>query len=274
MKNKAYIFAAVLVAICAALLIPQNVWAAGAPEPWQVYFQEAATPLAERIFGFHTFLMYVITAIALFVFALLFIIIFRFNAKANPQPATFSHNTMIEVIWTVIPIVILIVIAVPSMKLLYYGDRAVDPEMTLKVTGYQWYWGYEYPDHGGVSLTSYLVPDGEVDPDKGQKRLLSTDNPVVVPVDTTIQVLVTAADVLHSFAVPAFGIKMDAVPGRINETWMRVTKPGVYYGQCSELCGKGHAYMPIEILAVSKEDFAAWIKKQGGAVEAAAEKSE
>ena len=247
---------------------------AAGPVDWQMGFQEAASPVAERIHSFHTMLLYIISFVAAFVFALLLIVIVRFNAKANPKPALFAHNTPIEVLWTVVPVIILIVISVPSMKLLYYGDRTANPEMTLKITGYQWYWGYEYPDQGGVNFMSYLVPDDEIDTTKGQQRLLSTDNPVVLPVDTNIQILVTAADVLHAFAMPAFGIKLDAVPGRMNETWLRITKPGVYFGQCSELCGKGHAYMPIEVHAVSKEEFADWVAKQGGNKQASVEKSD
>lgn len=232
---------------------------AARPVDWQLNMQPAASPVAERLHDFHNMLLVIITFITLFVFALLLIVIFRFNAKKNPQPAQFSHNTTIEVIWTVIPVIILIAIAIPSMKMLYYMDRTIEPEMTVKVTGYQWYWGYDYPDHRDINVTSYMIPDKDIDPAKGQVRLLSADNPMVLPVDTDIQFLVTAADVLHAFAVPAFGIKTDAVPGRINDTWVRITEPGVYYGQCSELCGKGHAYMPIEIHAVSKEEFAAWV---------------
>src|SRR5262249_1028028 len=151
------------------------------------------------------------------------------------------------IIWTVVPVLILLIIAVPSFRLLYFTDRTPNPEMTLKVTGYQWYWGYEYPDNAGVNFLAYMVPEKEIDESKGQIRLLSTDNPVVLPVDTNIQILTTAADVIHSFAVPALGIKIDAMPGHTNETWVRITKPGIYYGQCSELCGKDHAYMPIEV---------------------------
>ncbi len=252
-----------LLAVSAALLIPAPAWATG-PVNWQFGFQDAASPVAERLNSFHAMLLYIISAITLFVFGLLAVIFVRFNAKANPKPATFTHNTMIEIIWTVIPVIILIVIAVPSMQILYYTDRSAHPDMTLKVTGNQWYWSYEYPDQGGISFSSYMIPENEIDAGAGQKRLLSTDHPVVLPVDTDIQVLVTASDVLHAFAVPALGVKMDGVPGRINETWMRITKPGTYYGQCSELCGKGHGYMPIEIVAVSKDDFSAWAAKQGG----------
>lgn len=270
-KQSLWFLAAILLGL--TLLASGMAMAAG-PVDWQMGFQEAASPVAEHIHRFHNMLLYIISFVAAFVFILLIIVMLRFNAKANPKPALFAHNTMIEVIWTVIPVIILIVIAVPSMKLLYYGDRTADPEMTLKITGYQWYWGYEYPDQGGINFMSYLVPDEEIDAAAGQQRLLSTDNPVVLPVDTNIQILVTAADVLHSFAMPAFGIKLDAVPGRMNETWLRIEKEGVYYGQCSELCGKGHAYMPIEIHAVSKDKFAAWVAEKGGGKQASTDQAD
>ena len=205
-------------------------------------------------------LLVIISAITAFVTLLLAYIMLRFNRRANPTPSTTSHNVPLEIVWTIVPVLILIVIVIPSMKLLYYSDRTTDPEMTLKVTGYQWYWGYEYPDYEGINFMSYPIKDEDIDPSKGDVRLLSTDNAVVLPVDTNIQVLITAADVLHSWAVPAFGVKTDAVPGRTNETWVRITKPGIYYGQCSEICGQGHAYMPIEIHAVSKEEFKRWVE--------------
>jgi cytochrome c oxidase subunit 2 len=230
---------------------------AGAPVPWQLNFQEAASPVMERITSFHDMLLVIITLIAAFVFLLLAIVIVRFNAKANPKPSETTHNATLEVVWTVIPVIILIIISVPSFKLLYYADRVAEPDMTLKVTGYQWYWGYEYPDHEGLSFDSYMIPDDEITGD--QVRLLSTDNKVVLPIDTNIQLIITAEDVLHAWAVPALGVKLDAVPGRLNETWVRITKPGTYYGQCSELCGKGHGFMPIEIKAVTKEEFKRWV---------------
>ncbi len=231
-------------------------------EPYQLGLQEPASTTAERMFEFHTLLMYLITAIVIFVSGLMLFVIFRFNAKANPTPSTRTHNAPLEIIWTVIPTLILLALAFPSFKLLYYIDRTEEPEMTLKVTGYQWYWGYEYMDHEGVSFNSYMIPDEEIDPNKGQLRNLSTDNSVVLPIDTNIQILITAADVLHAFALPAFGLKTDAVPGRLNETWVRITKTGTYYGQCSELCGAKHAYMPIEIKAVTKPEFEAWLNTQ------------
>ncbi len=228
--------------------------------PWQMGFQDAVSISAEHQHAFHNFLLWIISGISLFVLCLLIYVMARFNKRANPVPSQTSHNVLIEVIWTVIPIVILIVIAVPSFKLLYFTDRTPNPEMTLKITGYQWYWGYEYPDQGGVNFLSYMIPDKDIDKSKNQLRLLSTDNPVVLPIETNIQILTTASDVIHAFAVPALGVKIDAMPGRLNETWVRITKPGVYYGQCSELCGKDHAYMPIEIHAVTKEEFNAWIE--------------
>ncbi len=229
------------------------------PEAWATQFQPAASASATRIHEFYDMLFYIISAIAIFVLVLLIWVVLRYNAKANPAPAQFSHNVLIEVLWTVVPVVILIVIAIPSFKVLYYNDHTENPEMTLKVTGYQWYWGYEYPDHEGLAFSSYMIKDADIDKAKGQKRLLSTDNAVVLPIDTNIQILTTASDVIHSWAMPAFGIKIDAVPGRTNETWVRIEKPGTYYGQCSELCGKDHSFMPIEIHAVTKEDFQEWL---------------
>ena len=206
-------------------------------------------------------MLWIISGIVLFVFALLVWVIARYNDKANPTPAKFTHNVLIEVIWTVVPVIILIVIAIPSYKMLYYTDRIENPEMTLKVTGRQWYWDYEYPDNDGITFSSYMIPDAEIKKDQGQSRLLSTDTKVVLPIDTNIQIIVTGGDVIHAWAVPALGVKIDAVPGRLNETWTRIEKPGVYYGQCSELCGKDHAYMPIEIHAVTKEEFQQWLVK-------------
>lgn len=238
--------------------------AAGNTTPWDFLMQDAASPSAERIQAFHDMLVYIITGICLFVLALLIIVIVRYNRRANPEPSKTTHNVLLEVLWTALPVVILIIIAIPSFKLLYYVDRTETPEMTLKVTGYQWYWGYEYPDHGGINFMSYMIPEDEINAEEGQLRLLSTDRAVVLPVNKNIQVDITAADVLHAWAVPALGVKTDSVPGRLNSTWFRITKPGTYYGQCSELCGKDHAYMPIEIKAVSEEEFEQWVLEQGG----------
>ena len=225
---------------------------------WGVALTEAASPVKERMIEFHNMLLWIISGICLFVLLLLIYVIFRYNKHANSVPSKVTHNVPLEIAWTIVPIIILIVIAVPSFKLLYYTDRVAEPEMTLKVIGYQWYWGYEYPDQEISEFQAYMIPDADIDEEAGHKRLLSTDYPIVLPVDTDIEFLITAADVLHSFAVPAFGVKTDAVPGRTNVAWVRITKPGTYYGQCSELCGANHAFMPIEVRAVPKDAFARW----------------
>lgn len=232
------------------------------PHDWQMGLQTAVTPFAEAGDSFHDLLLIIITLITIFVLALLIIVMIRFNSKRNPVPSKTTHNTLIEVVWTVVPVLILVVIAIPSFRLLYLGDRVEDPEMTLEVRGYQWYWGYQYPDQQVDEYASYMIPDDEIDLEAGQLRLLSVDNPVVLPVDTDIQILVTGADVLHSFAVPSFMIKTDAISGRWNETWARIEQEGVYYGQCSEICGTGHGFMPIEIHAVSREAFDQWVVDQ------------
>ena len=231
----------------------------GAPRPWQMGLQKAATPSMERIDALHDLLLVIITLICVLVLALLAYVMFRFNERRNPVPSKTAHNTVVEVIWTVVPVLILVGVAIPSFKLLYFTDRAADAEMTIKAIGRQWYWSYEYPDNGNFTFDALPVADEDLEP--GGYRLLETDNRVVVPVDTTIRVLITGGDVLHAWAVPSFGVKMDAVPGRINETWIRIEREGVYYGQCSELCGVGHAYMPIAVEAVSKEEFARWVEE-------------
>jgi cytochrome c oxidase subunit 2 len=246
------------------LLNPLSVMAQdGYGGSWQLNLQTLVSPMLNEIYDFHTLLLWITGAITVIVTALLLYSSFKYRRKKGVEPATFAHNTFIEVIWTIVPVVILIVIAIPSFKLLYFEDRIPDPELTIKTTGYQWYWGYEYMDYDGLEFLSYPIPDDEIDESKGQRRLLSTDTAVVVPVDTNIQLLVTAADVLHAFALPAAGVKKDAVPGQLNETWMRIDKPGVYFGKCSEICGTGHSYMPIEVHAVSKEEFDVWTKSQG-----------
>ena len=233
--------------------------AVGAPTPWQMNFQDAATPIMERITSFHGYLFWVCVIITLFVTALLGWCIFRFNEKSNPEPSTTSHNTMLEVVWTLVPVLILVAIAIPSFRLLYAQQVIPAADMTIKAIGNQWYWSYEYPDHDDLSFDSVMLQDDELKP--GQPRLLATDNDVVVPVGKTVRVIVTATDVLHAWAVPAFGVKIDGVPGRLNETWFRADKTGIYYGQCSELCGKDHAFMPIAVKVVSEEDFAKWLEK-------------
>jgi cytochrome c oxidase subunit 2 len=242
----------------------------GQPSPWQLGLQQSATPVMDNIIWFHDFLLYIITAIALFVLLLLLVVIVRFNARSHPVPSRTTHNTVLEVAWTTIPIIILLVIAVPSFKLLFFQLIPPPAELTVKATGHEWYWSYSYPDNGGFEFDSSIVKEADLKAD--QPRLLTADNELVVPVNKNVHVLTTGADVIHSFAVPSFGIKIDAIPGRINETWFKATREGLYYGQCSELCGKNHAFMPINVRVVSEQAFAAWIeqaKKKYAAVEAA-----
>ncbi len=230
----------------------------GQPVPGGLGLQAGATPVKEQIHDFHNMLLVIITLICVFVLALLVYVMFRFRAAANPTPSKTTHNTLIEVIWTAVPVMILVVIAIPSMKLLYAQDVVPEADMTIKAIGKQWYWSYEYPDHGNFAFDAFMLQDEDAAA-AGKPRLLATDQAVVIPVDTTVRILVTAGDVLHSFAVPAFGIKTDAVPGRLNETWVNVQEEGTYYGQCSELCGTAHAYMPIMVKVVSQEEFDAWV---------------
>ncbi|UEM02904.1 cytochrome c oxidase subunit II [Skermanella rosea] len=241
----------------AGAALAQGQPAVGEPHSWQLGLQASASPVKEQLTDFHNLLLVVITGITLLVLALLIYVMVRFNAKANPNPTRTSHNTILEVAWTVLPVVILVVIAVPSFKVLYFMDKTENAEMTLKVIGHQWYWEYQYPDHEDLTFSSYMVPDEDIQP--GQRRLLEVDNRIVLPVDTNIRIIVTAGDVLHSWAMPSLGIKKDAIPGRLNETWARIDREGVYYGQCSEICGTNHGYMPIAIEAVSKERFAQWL---------------
>ncbi len=230
---------------------------AGQPRDWQMGLQPAASTTMERVVDFHNMLLVVITLISVFVVLLLLYVMYRFAERRNPTPSKTTHNTLIEVLWTTVPVIILVLISIPSFKLLYYADQAGDADMTIKAIGHQWYWSYEYPDHGDFTFDAIMLNDDERE--EGQPRLLATDNFVVLPVDTKIRLLVTADDVLHNFAMPAFGIKLDANPGKINETWMEITREGTYYGQCSEICGAGHSYMPIAIKAVSKAAFAEWV---------------
>ena len=227
------------------------------PVPWQMTFQEPATPVMERVVAFHGFLWWVIVGIALTVFLVLLYALWRFRASRNPSPRRFKDHLLLELVWTGIPCVILAVIAVPSMRILYFMDRVADGDVTVKVTGHQWYWTYAYPDHD-LSFESVMIED-EKDPDL---RLLSVDQPLVVPAGVNVRVLLTSADVIHSWAVPAFGIKKDTVPGRLSETWFRALKPGIYRGQCSELCGTRHGFMPIVVKVVPPHEFAVWLDGQ------------
>jgi cytochrome c oxidase subunit II len=247
------------VAICVILAGAGTALAGlGQPSPWQFGLQQAASPVMDRIIWFHDFLLYIITGIAGFVLVLLIVVMVRFNARANPVPSRTTHNTFIEIAWTLIPIMILMVIAVPSFKLLFLQLNVPPADLTVKATGNQWYWTYSYPDNGQFQFDSLMLKEDQRKPD--QPRLLAVDNEMVVPVNKIVRVITTGSDVIHSFAVPSFGIKIDAVPGRINETWFKATREGVYYGQCSELCGKNHAFMPIEVRVVSEQAFAAWVE--------------
>jgi len=228
----------------------------GQPTPWEIGLQDAATPVMEDIANFHTFVLWIITAITVFVLLLLLIIIFRFNARANPTPSRTTHNTPLEVIWTIVPVIILVLIAIPSFRLLFTELDVPAPDITVKATGKQWYWSYSYPDNGNFEFDSLIVADKDLKP--GQPRLLTVDNEMVVPVNKVVHVLVTGADVIHSFNVPSFGIRIDAIPGRINETWFKATILGTFHGQCSELCGKNHAFMPITVRVVGDSEFTAW----------------
>jgi len=228
------------------------------PRPWQLGMQEPGSVVKERIHDFHNLLLWIITAITIFVLALLIYVMVRFRASANPTPTRTTHNTMIEIVWTVVPIVILVVIAIPSFKLLYFEDKTPNPDMTLKVTGHQWYWSYEYADQGNLQFDSYIIQESDLKP--GQLRLLEVDNRVVLPVDTNVRILVAGTDVMHSWMISSLGVQIYAVPGRVNETWVRIDKPGVYYGQCNQICGTNHAYMPIAVEGVSKEDFKKWVE--------------
>lgn len=256
----------------------------GVPEDKGLWLLEPANEQASRVVDFNELLLWIITVIAVFVFLLMFYVMFRYNEKMNPEPSKTSHNTFIEIIWTVVPIGILVVIGFWSIPLLYFQDEIPETEFAIKVTGNQWNWDYSYPDHDGIEFNASIVPNAafETSPDfdpavkaeyevgltefmgrptKLNARLLDTNTRLVVPVSTKIKVLLHANDVIHAWTVPSFGVKLDAVPGRLNETWFEADEIGTFYGQCSELCGKDHAYMPIAVEVVSKEDFAKWVER-------------
>jgi cytochrome c oxidase subunit II len=235
--------------------------ASAQPVPWQMGLQPSGDERMTRIIALHTNVLYIITAVSLFVLALLVVIVIRFNAKTNPTPTATTHNTMLEVAWTVVPIMILLAIALPSFRLLYFEDVIPPADMTVKAIGKQWFWTYEYPDNGNFTFDAQLVPDRRSQPvvPNGPPRLLGTTNHVVVPIGKTVRLITTGADVIHSWSIPAFGVKIDAVPGRINQSWFKAEKEGTYYGQCSELCGARHAFMPITVDVVSQEKFDMWV---------------
>lgn len=232
---------------------------AAVPQPWQIGFQSAASPIMEGITEMHHMLMIIITCIAIFVTVLLGYVLFRFRASRNPVPSQTSHNTLLEVVWTLLPVLILVIIGIPSLKLMFFASKIENADMTVKAIGHQWYWTYEYPEQK-LQFDSLMIEEKDLKP--GQLRLLDVDNPIVVPVGKTVRVIVTSEDVLHSFAVPSLGIKKDAVPGRLNETWFRIEKEGTYYGQCSELCGIKHGFMPIAVKVVSQEQYDEWLNSK------------
>jgi cytochrome c oxidase subunit II len=234
----------------------------GQPSPWQMGFQESATPIMEQITNFHTYVTIIITLIALFVLGLMIYVMVRFNEKRNPEPSRTSHNTPLEVAWTVIPIFILVAIAIPSFRLLFAQYDFPKADVTITATGSQWYWSYEYPDEG-IRFDSIMVPEANLK--EGQPRLLTVDREVVVPVGANVVVGLKANDVIHNWAVPSFGVKLDAVPGRLQQTWFRAEKEGWFYGQCSELCGRNHAFMPIAVRVVSQDEYDAWVAKNKSA---------
>jgi cytochrome c oxidase subunit 2 len=254
LRTCAVTIGALLASAASALSAP------GQPSSWALGLQEAASPVMADIAWFHNFLLVLITAITVFVLALLVIVMIRFNGRANPTPSRTTHNALIEVIWTIVPVIILLSIAVPSFRLLFLQLDPPKADLTVKATGKQWYWSYNYPDNGDFEFDSLLVEDKDLKPD--QPRLLTVDNEMVVPVNKVVHVLVTGADVIHSFAVPSFGIKIDAVPGRLNDTWFKATSEGRFHGQCSELCGKDHAFMPITVRVVNDAEFAAWVAQE------------
>lgn len=251
--------ALILALVAGVVVLPAALAAPGIPEPWQIDFQTPSSPTMHRIVGLNDLLTIIVVAIVMLIMALMAVIVWRFRASRNPVPANWTHNTPLEIAWTTLPVLILVVVAFPSFDLLYYMDRVKDADVTVKVTGHQWYWSYEYPDHK-VAFDANMIAAEDLKP--GQPRLLATDNHVVLPVGVPVRVQTTADDVIHSWAVPALGLKTDSVPGRLNETWVQIERPGLYYGQCSELCGVNHGFMPITIEAVAPEQFDAWLKQK------------
>lgn len=244
-----------------AMLAMPPAFADGLPKPWEIGMQPGATPVSYRLESFFHELVIITTLVAFFVMGLLVYVCLRFNARRHPVPSTTTHNTVLEIVWTAIPVLILVAIAIPSFKLIFYmGEaQAQKPTMSLNVTAHQWYWTYAYPNQGNLTFDSNIIPDDKLKP--GQPRLLSVDNRAVVPVGTTIRIFIRSTDVIHSFYVPSLGVQEYAMPGHVNEAWMRIAQPGIYRGQCNQLCGINHAFMPIVVQAVSKADFAKWVQQ-------------
>ena len=244
-----------LVALCILVMAPAAM--ADLPHPWQMWMQTPASPVAAKIESLHAMVMVIITVITIFVAGLLAYVMVRFHRSRNQVASRTSHNTLIEVLWTVIPVLILVVIAIPSFRLVYFEDRTHNADITIKVTGHQWYWEYDYGDAAKVDFNSRIVADEDLQ--KGQHRLLDVDNQLVVPAGKNVRILTTSADVIHSFFIPSLGVQRYAIPGRTIETWFKVDAPGTYYGECNQICGTNHSYMPISIKAVSESEFQAWL---------------
>ena len=245
-------------AVFTVLLLAAGPASAQAPHNWQLGFQPAHSPVQQGIEGLHAMVIWLMAAVTIFVAALLIYCVWRFRASVNPKASRISHHTTLEVAWTVLPVLILVIIAIPSFRMIYFEDRTDAADMTIKVVGHQWYWEYNYPDQGGVKFDSYMVPADDLKP--GQLRNLEVDNRVVVPAGKNIRILTTSADVIHSFFIPSLGVQRYAIPGRTIETWVKVDQPGVYYGQCNQICGTNHSAMPISVEAMTEQGFASWIE--------------
>lgn len=231
----------------------------GAPQSWEMGMQRAYGPIKDREIDLHNLVLVMITVITLFVGGLLIWVMIRYNSRRNPVPSQTSHNTVLEIAWTVVPVLVLVIMAIPSFRLIYYEDRTPDPYMTIKVTGHQWYWEYSYPDQGNLDIESRYIHDEDLKP--GQLRLLDVDNQMVIPVGKKIRILTGSSDVIHSFFIPAFGVQRYAIPGRTIETWMEADQVGTFYGECNQICGQDHSRMPISVRAVSEADFKSWVEQ-------------
>jgi cytochrome c oxidase subunit 2 len=252
-----------LVAFVSVGFFSASAWAQGvvaAPRPWEMSMQTSYSPIKDRIESLHDLVLVIITLITLLVGALLVIVMVKFNHKKNPVPSKTTHHTTLEVIWTVAPVLILVIIAIPSFKLIYYEDRTANPDLTVNVTAHQWYWEYSYPDKGGIDIESRYIDDDDLKP--GQLRLLDVDNQMVIPVGKRIRILTQSTDVIHSFFVPSLGVQRYAIPGRTIETWLEADKEGTFYGECNQICGQNHSRMPISIKAVSQAEFDKWVSEQ------------
>ena len=228
-----------------------------APRDWEIGFQHPGSPVQARIESLHALIMWIITIITLFVAGLLLYVVWKFRASVNPTPSRLSHHTWLEIAWTILPALVLVIIAIPSFRLVYYENKTAHPDMTIKVTGHQWYWQYTYPDQGNIQFDSYMLPTNQLKP--GELRHLSVDNPLTIPAGKNIRILTTGADVIHSFFIPSLGVQRYAIPGRVIETWLRADKPGTYYGECNQICGTNHSVMPIEVHALTPQAFQAWL---------------